>query len=54
MNRYQTPLWIALVSLQNRNTDTDILTCTGFMDKEHFIEYATAKLEADILEVGIL
>ena len=44
MTRYKTPLWIALVSYQNRNTGTDILTCTGFMADDHFIEYATALL----------
>lgn len=39
MNRYDTPEWKELVSLQNRMTHVDILTITGFMDHEQFINH---------------
>jgi len=39
MNRYDTPEWKELVSLQNRMTHVDILTITGFMDHDQFINH---------------
>lgn len=34
MNRYDTPLWKELETIQNQMTHIDIMTITGFMDDE--------------------
>jgi hypothetical protein len=39
MNRHSTPEWKELVNLQNRMPEQDILTITGFMDHEQFINH---------------
>jgi hypothetical protein len=39
MNRYDTPEWKELVSIQNTMPHVDILSITGFMNHEQFIAH---------------
>ena len=45
MERYDTKEWSELVEIQNMNTDTDILTITGFMKEEQFKAHVQAMKE---------
>ena len=39
MDRYETPEWAELVKLQNKWPSQDILTITGFMNHQEFLEH---------------
>jgi len=61
MNRYSSKAWKVLESLQNNYyPNQDILSITGFMGEEEFVQYVNNKLtscaesdlESYLLEIG--
>ena len=42
--RYNTQAWDVLVKIQNANTNVDMLTITGFMNDDQFIDHIEANL----------